>query len=187
MAYEAVNITKGSWNSKEEQICDESKAEFSQLQTYRAVFAEQWEEIAQVVDHAQSQYVLLRQLQFPRAEEVRSPGRCQRHAGARPLQFNPRQPAHAAQHDVAYARLVKPNYVMKNRDARLYFEAVTRILFRHRYAPIANFAANNQSIFHYLGAYGTGNMFVDQARVNESRRTASSPALQVRSPLARCS
>ncbi len=68
MAYEAVNITKGSWNSKEEKICDESKAEFSQLQTYRAVFAEQWEEIAQVVDPPNRN--LLRQLQLPWPKKV---------------------------------------------------------------------------------------------------------------------
>jgi hypothetical protein len=43
---------------------------------------------------------------------------------------------------------------------------VTKILFKQRYAPIANFASQNQQVYQSLGAFGTGAMFIDQA-VNE--------------------
>lgn len=53
-------------------------------------------------------------------------------------------------------------YLKKNREANLWFEEATRILFKHRYSPTANFAAQNQQVWRSLGAYGTGCMFVDE-------------------------
>lgn len=53
------------------------------------------------------------------------------------------------------------DYVMKDRDSRLWFEAVTKLLFKYRYNPLANFSSQNQSIYRNLGAYGTGAMFID--------------------------
>lgn len=50
----------------------------------------------------------------------------------------------------------------KNREVRLWFEEVTRILFKYRYAPKANFASQNQQNYESLGAFGTGCMFVDE-------------------------
>jgi hypothetical protein len=53
--------------------------------------------------------------------------------------------------------------IMKDRNARLWYEGTTRTLFKHRYAPIANFSAQNQQIYQSLGAFGTSAMFIDQA------------------------
>lgn len=53
-------------------------------------------------------------------------------------------------------------YLMKNRRVAVYFEEATRLLFKHRYAPNANFSSQNQGVFHSLGAYGTGSLFIDQ-------------------------
>lgn len=50
----------------------------------------------------------------------------------------------------------------KSREVRLYFEEVNRLLFKHRYAPSANFASQNQQNYKSLGAYGTGGMFIDE-------------------------
>lgn len=52
-----------------------------------------------------------------------------------------------------------------NRDRRvkLYFEQVNEFLFKYRYAPKANFTAQNQQIYRALGAYGTGCLFTDEA------------------------
>jgi hypothetical protein len=47
------------------------------------------------------------------------------------------------------------------RDVRLWFEEVNRVLFKERYAPGANFASQNQMHYKNLGAFGTGVMFVD--------------------------
>jgi hypothetical protein len=55
-------------------------------------------------------------------------------------------------------------YLAKDRSVKLWFEEATRILFRHRYAPMANFASQNQQNYLSLGAFGTGCVFVDQLR-----------------------
>lgn len=49
----------------------------------------------------------------------------------------------------------------KNRQVQLYFEEVTRILFKYRYMPTANFASQNQLHYKQLGAFGSGVMFID--------------------------
>lgn len=58
-------------------------------------------------------------------------------------------------------------YLMKNRRVQLWFEEVTRILFKYRYAPNANFSSQNQGVFHSLGAYGTGSLFIDSFRAKD--------------------
>lgn len=54
------------------------------------------------------------------------------------------------------------DYVMKDRATRLWFEDATRLLFKKRYAPIANFSSQNQNVFTSLGAFGTASMFIDK-------------------------
>lgn len=52
-------------------------------------------------------------------------------------------------------------YIMKDRASRLWFYEATRVLFAYRYSPLANFVAQNQSIWQSLGAFGNGGMFID--------------------------
>jgi hypothetical protein len=54
-----------------------------------------------------------------------------------------------------------PN-LSKNREVRLWFEEVSRLLFKYRYAPMANFASQNQQNYEGLGAFGTGCMLIDE-------------------------
>lgn len=54
--------------------------------------------------------------------------------------------------------------LQKLREVRAYFEAATNVLFKYRYAPKANFQAQNHEIMKMLGAYGTGPIFVDNLR-----------------------
>lgn len=53
--------------------------------------------------------------------------------------------------------------VNKDRQARLYFEDVTRILFKYRYSTIANFASQNMLFNKSLGAFGSSSMYIDDA------------------------
>lgn len=64
-----------------------------------------------------------------------------------------------------------PN-LAKNREVKLWFEEVTRLLFRFRYAPKANFASQNQQNYESLGAFGTGCVFVDQLAEGGTRYKA---------------
>lgn len=49
----------------------------------------------------------------------------------------------------------------KNRDVKNYFDEVTKLLFKYRYSPNANFAAQNQNNYLSLGAFGSGSLFID--------------------------
>jgi hypothetical protein len=51
-----------------------------------------------------------------------------------------------------------------DRRVKLYFEEANQVLFKYRYSPKANFAAQNQQNYKGLGAYGTACLFVDQLK-----------------------
>lgn len=53
-------------------------------------------------------------------------------------------------------------YLMKDRDTVLWFEQANDLLFRYRYAPMANYASQQSEIYGSLGAFGTGCMYVDK-------------------------
>jgi hypothetical protein len=50
----------------------------------------------------------------------------------------------------------------RNREVRLWMEETTARLFKHRYAPKANFAGQNHQNYIGLGAFGTGCLFTDE-------------------------
>jgi hypothetical protein len=54
------------------------------------------------------------------------------------------------------------DYVMKDRQTRLWFEATTKLLFRQRYAATANFSGQNYNNWQSLGAFGNSTMYVDK-------------------------
>lgn len=51
----------------------------------------------------------------------------------------------------------------KDRSARLYYEDVTRALFKYRYSTVANFASQNMMFNKSLGAFGSSVMYIDAA------------------------
>jgi hypothetical protein len=51
--------------------------------------------------------------------------------------------------------------INRNRAAREWFQTATRTLFHQRYSPVTNFTAQNQMVYHGLGGYGNGIMYVD--------------------------
>lgn len=51
--------------------------------------------------------------------------------------------------------------INKDASCQKWFDFANQALFRERYAPTANFAAQNQNQYKSLGAYGTGIMFID--------------------------
>ena len=50
----------------------------------------------------------------------------------------------------------------RNRQVRLFFDALSESLFNYRYRPIANFVGNSQQVYLGLGAYGNGVLYVDR-------------------------
>lgn len=65
--------------------------------------------------------------------------------------------------------LAQDSALNRVREVRSWFEDVTRILFRYRYAPRANFSSQNQQNFKSLGAFGTGCMFIDKLRGRDEK------------------
>lgn len=61
-----------------------------------------------------------------------------------------------------YHRVISSNDELnKNRDVKLYFEDVTKALFKYRYNTKANFAGQNLMYNKSLGAFGTASMYID--------------------------
>lgn len=54
----------------------------------------------------------------------------------------------------------------KDRQVQLWFDDVNRLLFKYRYAPMANFASQVNETYWSLGAFGTGSLFVDDLMVD---------------------
>lgn len=60
-------------------------------------------------------------------------------------------------------------YLMKDRQTRLWFEEVNRVLFKMRYAPSANYASQKHEDYLMLGAFGTGAIYIDQLKSKRER------------------
>lgn len=145
-----------------ERIVAESMQEFSQLQTYRAVFAAHWEEVAQLVLPTSRNTFYYGNYNFPglkktdRQVDSTAMLALSRFAAIMDSLLTPRNMTWhmlGANHD----------YLMKQRAVRLWFEQATKLLFKMRYAPIGNFSAQNYNIYEGLGAFGNACMFTDQA------------------------
>jgi hypothetical protein len=50
----------------------------------------------------------------------------------------------------------------KRRNVQLWFDELTQMLFKYRYAPSANFASQQHENYMALGAFGTGCTFIDK-------------------------
>lgn len=135
---------------------------FSQLQTWRNVFAGQWEEVAALILPTSRNTFFYGNFNWPgqkRSEQqVDSTGMVALHRFSAILDslLTPRNMVwHSLKSD--------DDTIMKDRQARLWYENATRTLFKLRYAPTANFSSQNQQQYQSLGAFGTGGMFIDQA------------------------
>ena len=51
--------------------------------------------------------------------------------------------------------------LMKIRDVQMWFDQVNDLMFRYRYAPSANFQANQHDGYVSIGAFGTSSLFID--------------------------
>jgi hypothetical protein len=54
--------------------------------------------------------------------------------------------------------------LLKDMACKKWFENLNRLLFKHRYAPTANFTSQNQNNYKSLGAYGSGCLFIDELK-----------------------
>lgn len=146
----------------DQEIVDGIMATFSQLQTYRNTFATQWEEVAELVLPTSRNTFMYGNYNWPgqkktdRQVDATAMMALHRFGAICDSLLTPRnQTWHSLTSD--------DEDLVKDRPTRLWYEQATKALFKHRYAPIANFSAQNQNNYQSLGAFGTGCMFVDQA------------------------
>lgn len=137
-------------------------AEFGQMQTWRNTFAGQWEEIAAIVLPTYRNTFFYGSFNWPGMKK--SEQQVDATAMMALHRFGAILDSLLTPRNMIWHQLGSDNdQVMKNRDARLWYENTTRILFKQRYAPIANFSSQNQAVYQSLGAFGTSAMLIDQA------------------------
>lgn len=150
-------------STAESTLVDESLREFASLSTYRtSAFEQHWEEIASLILPSYRNTFTFTNYNTPGEKktqlQVDASGMMalSRFAAICDSLLTPRNM-------MWHTLSADDEYVMKDRDTQLWFESTTRKLFKARYAPIANFSAQNNSIYQSLGAFGTGAMFIDKA------------------------
>jgi hypothetical protein len=143
------------------RIVDESLREFTQLQTWRNVFAAHWEEVAELVLPTSRNTFYYGSYNFPgqkkteRQVDASAAMALSRFVAILDSLLTPR--------NMTWHTLTSTNpQVNKDRRARLWFEAANRILFQYRYSPNANFSSQNCNHWQGLGAFGTGNLLIDR-------------------------
>lgn len=149
--------------SQREQDCVATNLQlFSQLTAYRNQgFAGQWEEVAELIEPSFRNTFYYGNYNTPGQKKT------DRQIDATGMMANSRFAAICdsllTPSNMTYQHLTASDeYVMKDRKTQLWFEDVTNILFKERYAPEANFSAQNQANFRSLGAFGNLGMFIDE-------------------------
>ena len=155
-------LTQPAQSDYEEEVVTTRLAEFGQLNLWRSTTAAHWEEVAELIDPASRNTFYYGNYNWPGQKKT---DRQVDATGMMALgRFSAILDSLLTPRNQLWHQLASDDpEIMADRDARLWFEEVTRILFRERYDAIANFTAANQQVYYSLGAYGTGGVFIDQA------------------------
>lgn len=147
---------------KNQEIAKGICEEFARMQDGRLNFESHWEEIAERMIPAHKQaFNAFGQFQSP--GEKRTEFLFDSTASVALNRFSAILDSLLTPRNQTWHRLMASEPSLnKDRETRLWFEEATRILFKYRYAPMANFASQNQQNYKSLGAYGTGCMYIDR-------------------------
>lgn len=160
MAEYGTNSPPVGLSSHEERVYHETMQEFSQLQTWRNNFAMQWEEVAGLIMPSHRNTFMFGNFNWPGMKktelQVDASGMMALSRFAA-ICDSLLTPSNMTWHGLG----ANDDYVMKDRQTSLWFEQVTRLLFKYRYSPNANFASQKLAGYQSLGAYGTSSLFVD--------------------------
>jgi hypothetical protein len=138
----------------------ETLREFSQYQSARAVFGGQCEEVADLILPTSRNTFFFQNYNTPGAKKTQQQVDA---SGALALhRFCAIADTLVTPRTMQWHGLQGDEYVMKDRASRLWFESTTKQLFRLRYAPNANFAAQNYNNWQSTGAFGNATMFIDK-------------------------
>lgn len=144
----------------EQECVQATKKRFWQEAAWRNQFAQMWEETAEVIFPEQKNTFYFGSYNFPgqkkTQQQVDSSGMIAL------WRFGAICASLLTPDNMQWHGLAASNpYVMKDRATKLWFETATKILFKLRYAPEANFSGQAYANYLQLGAFGTDGMFVD--------------------------
>jgi hypothetical protein len=154
------NVLTYKMTAREQAIVEESMKDYKECQTYRATHAGQWEEIAEIADPNSKNTFYPGNYNYPGQKKTeRQIDSTAMLAGEK---FKAILDSLLTPRNMYWHGLEADNqYLMKQRNVRLWYEQATKALFRQRYLPHANFASQNQGVYHNLCFYGTGGLFID--------------------------
>lgn len=66
------------------------------------------------------------------------------------------------QNSIWHVLKVLDKTLQRHRSVRAFFDDLSQCLYDYRYRPSANFVGNSQQVYHGLGMYGNGSLFIDQ-------------------------
>jgi hypothetical protein len=144
-----------------QEIADSTIRRFMQLNSARSTFASHWEEVASLVVPEQMNTFQFGNFNTP--GEKKTQAQVDATAMLALDRFGAILDSLLTPRNQLWHQLEPSNpYLKKDRNSKLWFESVSRILFKLRYQPIANFSSQNQIVYQSLGAFGTGSMFADK-------------------------
>ena len=147
-------------SQRESEIVRHILQEFSQFQVWRNQFAMQWEESAELILPTSRNTFYYGNFNWPGQkktnQQIDATGGLALHrfcAIADSLVTPRNMKWHGLESDY--------DYVMKDRQCRLWYENAVKTLFRQRYAATANFQSQNYNNWQSLGAFGNATMYID--------------------------
>lgn len=150
-------------SDRETQIAEETIKKFMSLNSSRAIFAAQWDEVAALVRPEQRNTFYFGNYNTP--GEKKTQMQVDATAMMALERFGAILDSLLTPRNMIWHQLAPSNpQLVKDRQTKLWFEQATNILFKLRYAPTANFSSQNQQVYQELGAFGTGGMFLDSFR-----------------------
>lgn len=147
-------------SSEEQTIVGEIMRDFTERTIWRNVFAGQWEEAAQLIWPEQRNTFFYGSWNWPGQkksfQQVDASGMLALNRFAA-IADSLLTPSNSKWHNLE----ANDENLMKNRRVRMYFDTVTRLLFKYRRNPLANFRGQNSSNFRSLGGFGNACMLID--------------------------
>lgn len=147
-------------SSEEQETVGRIMADFTERTIWRNVFAGQWEEAAQLIWPEHRNTFFYGSWDWPGQkktfQQVDASGMLALHRFAA-IADSLLTPANSKWHNLE----ASSEDLMKSRRVRMYFDTVTRLLFKYRRNPLANFRGQNNSNFRSLGGFGNACMLID--------------------------
>ena len=147
-------------SDREAHIVTEILREFGQFQSAKTMLSSHCEEVAQLILPTSRNTFFFMNYNTPgqkkTQQQVDSTGALALH------RFCAIADSLVTPRNMFWHGLQGDDYVMKDRETRLWFENTTKLLFRQRYDAYANFAAQNYNNWQSLGAFGNSTMYIDK-------------------------